>query len=447
MNPAATLSDHKLLQTLEDTLKCLGLRAINRLPPEPRAQDQNPRRSGRPPAIEDVDLLLLTRRDGVLRWESGFAGMRGLPGRSGRAAVAGGAVLQQFVFKRLDPSQVGKTLDDLDTWLTPLHEKQPLRELHGLEDAEHVPFTGSTGGKRVLVLIHGTFSKGDMFRTEFAAVPDEAGHKLIAAARKMYDLVLTFDHPTVGVSPALNAFDLASLFKAAPASVDVVCHSRGGLVTRWWFEGFADPRTKLRAILVGSPLAGTSLAAPSRLRASLNLLTNVGSVLQHGAEAASAIPFFAAASAVMRILNSITRFAAKTPLVDAAVAMIPGLDSQSRAGTNGEILRLRRNTGNANLDYYAIKANFEPQAPGWAFWRYFVRPVQHLTNWSADLVFEGDNDLVVDSASMTELADQAKIPLERTLDFGTTADVYHTNYFRQPKTVDFIRKTFGITDA
>jgi hypothetical protein len=125
--------------------------------------------------------------------------------------------------------------------------------------------------------------------------------------------------------------------------------------------------------------------------------------------------------------------------------MIPGLDAQARSGTNGEILRLRQNTGNAKLEYYAVKSNFVPQGHGWAFWRYFVKPTQHLANWTADLVFDADNDLVVDTTSMTSLADQADISATRTLDFGTSAEVHHTNYFSQAKTVDFIRKSFGIS--
>lgn len=445
MNTALMPADGTLLQNLRTTLEPLGLRPIDRLPPRP-SMSRATTRTGRPPDVDHVDLLTLTRRDGVLRWESGAAGgISFAPGRAGRAAVAGGAVLQQFVFERLAPSQVQQALNDLDKKLTPLHLTQPLRELRGLDANDHVPFTGATGKKKILLFIHGTFSSGDMFRNELALVPDKAGADFIAAALRKYDLVLTYDHPTVGVSPSLNAFDLAALLKDAPASVDVVSHSRGGLVTRWWLEGFADPRTQLRGMFVGSPIAGTSFAAPARLRAALNFLTNVGGVLQQAADIASATPLFAAASVLMRVLNSITRVAANTPLIDAAVAMIPGLDAQSRSGTNGEILRLRQNTGNAGLQYFAVKSNFMPQGHGWAFWRYFVRPKQYLVNWTADLVFDGDNDLVVDTGSMIELADQATIAEARTLDFGTTADVHHTNYFRQAQTVEFIRKSFEIT--
>ena len=393
-------------------------------------------------------VLALTRRDGVLRWESPAAAGGFGPGRASRATVAPGAVVRQFVFEKLPPSEVRQALSALDLKLTPLHAGQPLRELRGLTPDQHVAFPSARhpelAGKRVLMLIHGTFSKGDMFREEFLAAPADAGGQLLAAARKRYDFVLTFDHATVGVSPALNAFDLAALLKAAPAAIDVVAHSRGGLVTRWWFEGFADPATRLRAVLVGSPLGGTSLAAPARVRSALNLISNVAEVLQTAAGAAAALPLMTAAGVLMGIFRSVTGLASHTPLIDAALAMVPGLDAQSRAGTNGEIARLRQNTGRAGLQYFSVCSNFVPQSPGWAFWRYFVRPLEHLGHVGADLVFEGQNDLVVDTSSMTELADDVTLPVKRVLDFGTSATVHHTNYFRQAKTIQFIRDAFAI---
>jgi hypothetical protein len=424
----------------------LQLRPIER--PTSSSAGAGPRRGFLRAAPSRHGVLVLTRRDGVLRWESPAAAGGFGPGRAGRAAVAPGAVVRQFVFEKLPPSEVRQALNALDLKLTPLHTSQPLRELRGLRADQHVPFAPARfpdlAGKRVLLFIHGTFSSGDMFREELAAAPEDAGGQLLAAASKKYDFLLTFDHPTVGVSPALNAFDLAALLKAAPAAVDVVAHSRGGLVTRWWFEGFADPRTRLRAVLVGSPLAGTSLAAPARLRSGLNLISNVAEVLQTVSSAAAALPLMTAAGVLMGIIRSVTAVAASTPLIDAAVAMIPGLDAQSRAGTNGEIARLRQNTGRAGLEYSAVQSNFVPQSPGWAFWRYFVRPLEHLGHAGADLVFEDKNDLVVDTSSMTELADEVTLPLKRVLDFRTSATVHHTNYFRQAKTIQFIRDAFDL---
>jgi hypothetical protein len=60
-----------------------------------------------------------------------------------------------------------------------------------------------------------------------------------------------------------------------------------------------------------------------------------------------------------------------------------------------------------------------------------------------DTVFESDNDLVVDSASMTELRHDRSLPADQVLDYGTNAVVHHSNYFEQPKTLDFIREKFG----
>src|SRR5208337_4047232 len=84
------------------------------------------------------------------------------------------------------------------------------------------PFHGPDAAKKnVLLFVHGTFSNCDNLFTEMAAAPLDAGAKLLAAAEKRYDLILTFDHPTMSFSPVVNAFDLAALLRPAPASVDV----------------------------------------------------------------------------------------------------------------------------------------------------------------------------------------------------------------------------------
>jgi len=50
------------------------------------------------------------------------------------------------------------------------------------------------------------------------------------------------------------------------------------LVVRWWLEAFGKslsilPDKPVRAVLVGSPLNGTSLAAPDKLQGALSLLS------------------------------------------------------------------------------------------------------------------------------------------------------------------------------
>lgn len=90
--------------------------------------------------------------------------------------------------------------------------------------------------------------------------------------------------------------------------------------------------------------------------------------------------------------------------------------------------------------YFAVKSNFESERPGWQFWRYFRNIGDHAKDALTDLVFEGHNDLVVDTGSMVDLSNELVIPSEQVFDFGTTDFVHHTNYFAQARTLDFIRE-------
>jgi hypothetical protein len=76
---------------------------------------------------------------------------------------------------------------------------------------------------------------------------------------------------------------------------------------------------------------------------------------------------------------------------------------------------------------------------GWRFWRAFRTLPGRIASGAADLVFEGANDLVVDSSSMTSLADKLALPKTQILDFGTNDRVHHCNYFDQPETIAFLQ--------
>jgi len=451
--PLPPADDAQLREQLRQDLPGIGLEAIDRFRPPALAVPSQRRAGAMRPPIDTIEVLSLLRgADGVLRWDAGTPvgvmanGLR----RAGRAALPSGQVIEQFGFTQIAPNQVGVVLRKLDQKLTPsgFAPTAPVTtdvRLRRWQGGQLAPFHGPDAAKKnVLLFVHGTFSNCDNLFTEMAAAPLDAGAKLLAAAEKRYDLILTFDHPTMSFSPVVNAFDLAALLRPAPASVDVVSHSRGGLVTRWFLEGFADPAMKRRAVLVAASIAGTSLAAPPRLKAALSYLANVGDVLGRAAKLGAAHPFLTAAAALASVMTAMTRFAAGTPLLDAAVAMIPGLQGQSKVGNNPDLVRLRANTGGAGLEYYAVQADFQPNDPGWNFLQYFSKPMQRVASLAADLVFDEPNDLVVDTASMTDLADQAAIPPDHVLDYGTTDAVHHTSYFRQERTLAFIRAKLGI---
>ena len=413
------------------------------------------RRRRRPGQPDPVGVLTLTRSsDGVLRWHEGPLA-RTLPGRRRRAAAAPRShsdrarvgtpeftsgvpeaePLEQFYFEKLEPNEVAAFLARRDQGFTP---NPGLRRLSG---GQLVPVSGPMGKGRLLLIVHGTFSNSDNLLEGVRRSP--TGPAFLQRLEAHYDQVLTFDHPTVSVSPILNALDLAAAFAATRADVDVIAHSRGGLVARWWLDalGGAAPGRR-RAVLVGSPLGGTSLAAPPRLRQAMNLLTNFGAALKLAGAAASVyLPFLSAPVAILRVATSITGFMARTPVFDAAVAMIPGLAGQSRVLDNPELDRARRLAAPAAVEYSVVQSNFETEDPGWRFWRRFRG--EAIGEAAADVLFPGENDLVVDTASMTEFSAEA-FPSSRVRAFRRSSKVHHTSYFEQPETLHFIADRLAI---
>jgi pimeloyl-ACP methyl ester carboxylesterase len=400
--------------------------------------------------FEDRRLAMtLTEVDGVLRWHDGYGYRRGTGLRRSRMALGvEGDIIAPINFEKLEPSKIGEYLKKLDIKLTPSCDfEKPENGIRELVDGRwQNPGAKPTKNGRILLFIHGTFSKSDMYLQELAQTRE--GRELLTKIqnKKNYTQVLAFDHATLSLSPVLNAMDLGRAFLDCKSDIDIISHSRGGLVTRWWLERY-DARAggSARAVLVGSPLAGTSLAAAPRLRAAINLLTNVARVLEKGGRLAStAFPIFTVVTGLLRVIASAGTIASKTPIFDAAVALIPGLLGQAMVSNNEELNRLNRNLSNEPR-YFAVRSDFKPADPGWEFWKYFVNLGDRAKDWAADLVFESANDLVVDTASMTVLTRPPNpVSIQKLHDFGQSSKVHHTVYFRQPETADFIGQCFGL---
>lgn len=424
-----------------------GLELAQSEPPGRETSIAELRRSRRRPASR-LSSFSLCDVDGVLRFEAGLSarssGARRR--RRGPAVGLGGEVLRTFRFEELPPSEIGRYLGLLDRKLNPSNGLRTVRWTS--KGAVLAPAAELTKG-RTLLLVHGTFSKseamlgqlggtahGRAFLQAVTAAPSKGGR---------YAQVLAFDHATLGVSPVMNAFDLARATQGLTGPIDVICHSRGGLVARWWQTGFRPDFGDARTVFVGSPLAGTSLAAPPRLKESLEFVANIANVFSGVTSLASvAVPFLSVATGLMKVVSSVTTFTAKTPLLDAVMAMIPGLAAQGRVGNNPELLRLQQLAGSAPPGWFAVQSNFEPDPVGWKFWKRFVRLGTELKDAASDLVFRDQNDLVVDTGSMHTLADTMRIPADRTLDFGTSGTVHHCNYFEQAQTVEHLRKVLRI---
>lgn len=388
-------------------------------------------------------LTLVRDESGTYDWrvDAGPSpGPQSLPRRAGRrgARLFDAEPIDQAVFKPVQGSQVTQALDALDRQFNP---RYGLFSLAG----ERIDAVVPQG--RVLLVVHGTFSNSRAITEPFAALLDQAQ---VAG----YDQVMVFEHPTLALSPFLNALDLARAFAGSQAEVDVIAHSRGGLVVRWWLEVLdRSALARCKVVFFGSPLMGTGLASPHRLRAALKLLTNVALAAQGTAQlAALALPLFTVVQGLMTLLASGTRLLASTPLADATVAMVPGLAAMARYGPdanefvqgNHELSKLGFGLAAAPAGYHAVSSNFEPSDEGWKFWRLFRNAKERVGDLAADALFAGANDLVVDTPSMTRLAPQVSLAdPARRLDFKTSATVHHLNYFHQPESAAFVRQVLG----
>lgn len=410
-----------------------------------------------------VKTVSLVDEDGVLYWRNGVpAQPASRSARRGRAArgrrrgdrqpVDDRVVLTRD-FPVLAPNKVTQAVAAIDRRLNPAIDetmRSRLRPLERLPDGrfelgEHIQGPFAKG--KTLVLVHGTFSNAASMLGEFSVEP---GASFLARAFNAYERVVFFDHPTLAVSPILNALELARLVGATTAPIDVIAHSRGGLVVRWWLEAFgaalgtgARHPAPVRAVFAGSPLYGTSLAAPDKIKQALDLLSNIGTFAQVSLKLIGAAnPFLWVAGKLIEVIVSIVGALAKTPAIDAATALIPGLVAQSAVSNNLEIDRLRRGPSLIDPRYFAIVSNFETKDPRWRFWRNFRK--DRLMDIAADGIFPGKNDLVVDTSSMTALGVRGMKLADKPCDFRTSDEVWHCNYFRQPRAIEYIADKFQV---
>lgn len=400
------------------------------------------RRSRRSRYQDDVGVVTLLDIDGVLVWEDGAVNSATSTVRKRRAGTAAdGTVITQLKFsKELGLNKIGEKLRALDETLTPQGPAQLL-------EYDQTTWTASGPAKpapagRILLLIHGTFSNSGRIIDQIQGERD--GQDFLAKVKAAnYSQVLAYDHFTLSRTPVVNAVALAREFAESNAELDIVCHSRGGLVTRWFCEMLdKKPARKRRVVFVGCPLRGTSLADPQSLRNGLNLLTNAGKLL---GDTLQLVPLLVAAGGLVQIVSSVGSFASKTPLVDAGVGLIPGLAAMSRIKNNAELDALNFGPPQARNDYFAITSNFRSEGVGWHFWKLFTKG--KAADIAADyLVFEQENDLVVDTESMTHHAFGAapNVADKNRFHCFEGDKVHHTNYFQHADTLKFIVNRFGL---
>ena len=145
---------------------------------------------------------------------------------------------------------------------------------------EPPPFDGNAweriGVGRALLLLHGTFSRA---HSGFGSFDGEA----LATLHQRYDgRVFAFDHFTISEDPRQNAEWLVrAMPDGARLDLDILCHSRGGLVGRVLAERQSEMSLGSRSLAVrhvvfaATPNAGTVLANPDHFGALIDSVTNI----------------------------------------------------------------------------------------------------------------------------------------------------------------------------
>lgn len=294
---------------------------------------------------------------------------------------------------------------------------------------------------RILLFVHGTFSS--TVGSYGALTSTDHGRAFLDAAGTAYDAIIGFDHPTLSKDPLENATDLLARLEKnalkAPATIDVVCYSRGGLVARSLVEHLLPSSpwhaTVRRMVFVGATNAGTRLAEPANWNTFVDLYTNLA------AASARAIGLLTGSAPAAEILGGVVKSvgAFVKYLVGATVTdrRVPGLAAMEPDGKFVRMLNdVQPGQPGAGTPWYAVSSDFEPKlfASGAGAPELPRRLLNALTDGLVDQLMGVQNDLVVDTTSMAAIdLESGGGFVKEMLDFGTNGVVYHLNYFVQPQ--------------
>ena len=269
----------------------------------------------------------------------------------------------------------------------------------------------SLSAGRTLLFVHGTFSTTE---GAFDRLPAETMEEL----HRRYDgRVIAFDHPTIADDPFVNARQFYDIIGDLPLEMDIVCHSRGGLVARSIAERPGDlaalgPRTKVpQIVLVGVVNQGTILADADNWGELVDRFTSMLFRLT-GPGIAQTL------ETVLAVVKSI------------AIGTVHELEGLSCMAPGSEFLQ-ELNTGPSDptaATYRAITSDFEPSDPGLKAW---------LNDEVRDRIFEAlPNDMMVTIESMAGANGSARFPIEptSTRTFAAADAIEHSDYFGQPLT-------------
>lgn len=331
----------------------------------------------------------------------------------GVAGAIGKKLLGVFVFPLLDPllGRVGESF--AERWET---RSRPYRvRTYGLPDHRHEPqhlvedraAWERLAAGRSLLLVHGTFSRA---HTSFAGLADDT---LTELERRYHGRVFAFDHFTLSHDPRRNVEWLLEHIPAGIAlDVDVLCHSRGGLVARTLAERSGELSVSARSvdvrriIFVASPNSGTVLTDVEHMSTFVDTCTNLANFLPD--------------NAVTTTLEALVTVAKHL-----AVGTLNGLEGLQSMRPDGPFLRWLNVDAANQTAYHALAGDFEPVQAGWRQW---------FQDQLMDRIFGKPNDLVVPTASVHEANGSSHFPLADPVVYDHADGISHSTFFSEKRT-------------
>jgi hypothetical protein len=335
----------------------------------------------------------------------------GPPGKAearGLIGAVGKKILKVLVFPILDPliGKVGSYF--AASWEA---KKRPYRiRTFTPEDYQHAEAPSVEGGSwsklsggRALLMVHGTFSRA---HAAFGGLPAD----YVKAVHQKYDgRVFAFDHFTLSEDPRQNAeWFLRQVPDGIRLELDIICHSRGGLVSRVLAEKQGDlsiPSKKVgitKIVFVAAPNSGTILTDTKYLGDFIDSYTNL-------------LNFFPD-TGVTTVLEAVITVAKQL-----ALAAAKGLVGLQAMLPTGDFLKGWLNQGGRDgKGYFALASNFEPTDPGFK---------SYAKDRLMDAIFKADNDLVVPTAGVYERNGSDLFPIDKNHVFPADAGIPHSGFF------------------
>ncbi|AAQ60231.1 esterase/lipase family protein [Chromobacterium violaceum] len=281
-------------------------------------------------------------------------------------------------------------------------------------------------GKRVLLFVHGIFSS---IKGAFDSLGSSSQATTMQALVNAYHgNVFGYDHWTISKTPLENALDLLDKIPVgANWSVDLVCHSRGGLIAR---SLFADPSPN--ALLKNATLKGILARREGKIGAVGKVFfvaaANQGSQLANPDDICNFLNMAALLASKSRCFSLDVVIGLARLLVSAAF----DLPSIQELSTTSSLVSDLNEIGSLMSDQnvYGARADFD-----------CARSVLLEAGVLLDkLLMQVDNDLVVPYQGVA--SPNPNIPNARLLAFGNPdakqGTVWHTEFFAQPEMHKFL---------